>query len=60
MHPTYSRGKHLRVIHKGIVPLKGKIGLIFSEEPGYDLKLKILGKGSDRNPHTVSQKSHHL
>ena len=44
-------GKHLRAIHKGIVPPKGNSGLVPSEELGYDLKSKILGKGGDRRFH---------
>ena len=46
-----SLGKHLRAIHKGIVPPKGNSGLVPSEETDYDLKTKILGKGGDRRFH---------
>lgn len=41
-------GKHLKAIHKGSVPPKGNNGLVPSEEPDYDFKSKILGKGGDR------------
>lgn len=44
-------GKHLKAIHKGIVPPKGNTGLVPSQESGYDLKSKILGKGGDRRFH---------
>ncbi|NJL39888.1 MAG: hypothetical protein HC840_17120 [Leptolyngbyaceae cyanobacterium RM2_2_4] len=44
-------GKHLRAINKGLVPPKGNNGLVPSEEPDYDLKSKILGKGGDRRFH---------
>ncbi|MBV8883817.1 MAG: hypothetical protein JO235_07430 [Chroococcidiopsidaceae cyanobacterium CP_BM_RX_35] len=44
-------GKHLRAINKGLVPSKGNTGLVPSEEPGYDFKSKILGKGGDRRFH---------
>jgi hypothetical protein len=44
-------GKHLRAINKGLVPPKGNSGLVPSEEDGYDLKSKILGKGGDRRFH---------
>jgi hypothetical protein len=44
-------GKHLRAINKGIVPTKGSTGLVPSEQPGYDFKSKILGKGGDRRFH---------
>lgn len=44
-------GKHLRAINKGVVPPKGANGLVASEEPEYDFKSKILGKGGDRRFH---------
>lgn len=44
-------GKHLRAIQKGLVPPKGSNGLVPSEEPDYDFKSKILGKGGDRRFH---------
>ena len=44
-------GKHLRAINKGLVPPKGNSGLVPSEEEGYNLKSKILGKGGDRRFH---------
>jgi hypothetical protein len=44
-------GKHLRAINKGLVPPKGNNGLVASEEPDYDFKSKILGKGGDRRFH---------
>ncbi|MGF1493834.1 MAG: hypothetical protein ACFBSC_15545 [Microcoleaceae cyanobacterium] len=44
-------GKHLRAINKGLVPVKGNTGLVPSEEPDYDFKTKILGKGGDRRFH---------
>lgn len=37
--------KHLKAIEKGSVGPKGQTGLVPSEEPGYDLKTKVLGKG---------------
>lgn len=46
-----SIGKHLRAINKGLVPSKGNTGLVPSEEPDYDFKSKILGKGGDRRFH---------
>ncbi|NER92953.1 MAG: hypothetical protein F6J86_03730 [Symploca sp. SIO1B1] len=44
-------GKHLRSINKGLVPSKGNTGLVPSEEPGYDFKSKVLGKGGERRFH---------
>lgn len=44
-------GKHLRAIRKGFVAPKGSVGLVPSEEPGYDFKSKVLGKGGDRRFH---------
>ena len=44
-------GKHLRAIRKGFVAPKGNSGLVPSEEPGYDFKSKVLGKGGDRRFH---------
>ena len=44
-------GKHLRAITKGLVPHKGNTGPVPSEEPDYDFKSKILGKGGDRRFH---------
>ncbi len=43
--------KHLRAINKGVVPPRGNTGLVSSEEPDYDFKSKILGKGGDRRFH---------
>ncbi|MEJ1933735.1 hypothetical protein WDZ92_26335, partial [Nostoc sp. NIES-2111] len=40
-------GKHLKAIEKGQVPPRGSIGLVTSQESGYDLKSKVLGKGGD-------------
>ncbi len=44
-------GKHLKAIEKGQVPPRGNIGLVPSQEEGYDLKSKVLGKGGDRRFH---------
>jgi hypothetical protein len=44
-------GKHLRAIDKGKVAMRGHIGLVSSQEEGYDLKTKVLGKGGDRRFH---------
>ncbi|MEH2292999.1 hypothetical protein [Nostoc sp.] len=44
-------GKHLKAIEKGQVPLRGNVGLVTSQEEGYDLKSKVLGKGGDRRFH---------
>lgn len=38
-------GNHLKAIDKGEVPPQGDQGLIRSEEPGFDYKSKVLGKG---------------
>jgi len=49
---TYDQnGKHLRAIEKGRVPPKGNNGLVPSQEAGYDLKSKVLGKGGDYRFH---------
>ncbi|NEU81977.1 MULTISPECIES: hypothetical protein [Nostoc] len=45
------KGKHLKAIEKGLVPPRGNVGLVTSQESGYDLKSKILGKGGDRRFH---------
>jgi hypothetical protein len=45
-------GKHLKAIEKGKVSSRGGIGLVLSQEKGYDLKSKILGKGGDRRFHS--------
>jgi hypothetical protein len=45
------KGKHLKAIEKGIVPVQGSMGLVPSQEEGYDLKSKVLGKGGDRRFH---------
>jgi hypothetical protein len=45
------KGKHLKAIEKGEVPARGNIGLVASQEEGYDLKSKVLGKGGDRRFH---------
>lgn len=43
--------KHLKAIEKGIVALRGNIGLVPSEIEDYELKSKVLGKGGDRRFH---------
>ena len=49
---THARdGKHLRAIEKGSVPPKGNNALVSSQETGYDLKSKVLGKGGERRFH---------
>ncbi len=51
---TYDQnGKHLRAIEKGRVPPKGNNGLVPSQEAGYDLKSKVLGKGGDYRFHGI-------
>ena len=45
------KSKHLKAIEKGRVPPRGSIGLVPSQEEGYDLKSKVLGKGGDRRFH---------
>jgi hypothetical protein len=45
------KGKHLKAIEKGEVPQRGNIGLVPSQEQGYNLKSKVLGKGGDRRFH---------
>ena len=47
------KGKHLKAIEKGEVPARGNIGLVPSQEEGYYLKSKVLGKGGDRRFHGV-------
>ncbi len=47
------KGKHLKAIEKGQVPTRGNIGLVPSQEEGYDLKSKVLGKGGDRRFHAA-------
>jgi hypothetical protein len=54
-----AQGKHLRAINKGLVPPKGNSGLIPSEEEGYDLKSKILGKGGDSARQTLRERRFH-
>lgn len=44
-------GKHLKAIEKGPVLPRGNIGLVPSQEEGYNLKSKVLGKGGDRRFH---------
>lgn len=44
-------GKHIKSITKGMVHPSGSIGLVASQEEGYDLKSKVLGKGGDRRFH---------
>jgi hypothetical protein len=44
-------GKHLKAIEKGKVTMRGQVGLVPSQEEGYDLKSKVLGKGGDRRFH---------
>ncbi len=44
-------GKHLKAIEKGEVPPRANVGLVSSQEEGYDLKSKVLGKGGDRRFH---------
>lgn len=46
-----SNGKHLKLIEKGQVASRGNIGLVPSQEEGFDLKSKVLGKGGDRRFH---------
>ncbi|MFN6539197.1 MAG: hypothetical protein RM021_022995 [Nostoc sp. EkiNYC01] len=41
------KGKHLKAIEKGLVSPRGNVGLVASQESGYDLKSKVLGKGGD-------------
>jgi hypothetical protein len=48
------KGKHLKAIEKGEVPTRGNIGLVPSQEEGYDLKSKVLGKGGNRRFHAKS------
>ncbi|QLE54690.1 hypothetical protein [Nostoc sp. TCL26-01] len=45
------KGKHLKAIEKGQVSPRGNIGLVASQESGYDLKSKVLGKDGDRRFH---------
>ncbi|MFH7026689.1 MAG: hypothetical protein ACHBN1_15065 [Heteroscytonema crispum UTEX LB 1556] len=45
------KGKYLKAIEKGEVTPRGNIGLVPSQEQGYDLKSKVLGKGGDRRFH---------
>ncbi|MEA5601268.1 hypothetical protein [Nostoc sp. UHCC 0252] len=45
------KGKHLKAIEKGQVSPRGNVGLVASQESGYDLKSKVLGKGGDRRFH---------
>lgn len=45
------KGKHLKAIEKGEVSPRGNIGLVPSQEEGYDLKSKVLGKGGDKRFH---------
>ncbi|MEH2113745.1 hypothetical protein [Nostoc sp.] len=47
------KGKHLKAIEKGQVPPRGNVGLVASQESGYDLKSKVLGKGGDRRFHAT-------
>ncbi|MCC5663272.1 hypothetical protein LC653_04825 [Nostoc sp. CHAB 5784] len=41
----------LKAIEKGQVPPRANTGLVASQEEGYDLKSKVLGKGGDRRFH---------
>ena len=43
--------KHLKAIQNGRVSPDGSIGLVPSEEEGYDLKSKVLGEGGDYRYH---------
>jgi hypothetical protein len=45
------KGKHLKAMEKGEVLPRGNVGLVPSQEDGYDLKSKVLGKGGDRRFH---------
>ncbi|BAY97069.1 hypothetical protein NIES37_10060 [Tolypothrix tenuis PCC 7101] len=45
------KGKHLKAIDKGLVSPRGSVGLVQSQEVGYDLKSKVLGKGGDHRFH---------
>ncbi|WP_044986145.1 hypothetical protein [Sorangium cellulosum] len=49
-HPEF-RSKFDRAMEKGLVPPKGSTGIVRSELPGYDFKLKILGVGGDFRIH---------
>ncbi|MCY7321046.1 MAG: hypothetical protein LH660_04410 [Phormidesmis sp. CAN_BIN36] len=44
-------GKRLKAIEKGKIPPRGGVGLVLSQEEGYDLKSKVLGKGGDYRFH---------
>ncbi|MDF5707274.1 MAG: hypothetical protein PUP90_06215 [Nostoc sp. S4] len=48
------KGKHLKAIERGLVSPCGNVGLVASQESGYDLKSKVLGKGGDRRFHAKS------
>lgn len=43
--------KHLKAIEKGEVSPRGNIGLVPSQEEGYHLKSKVLGKGGNYRFH---------
>ncbi|WP_219907572.1 hypothetical protein [Aphanothece hegewaldii] len=43
--------KHLKAIEKGEVSPRGNMGLVPSEQEGYYLKSKVLGKGGDYRFH---------
>ncbi|MEY3866193.1 MAG: hypothetical protein ACRCT1_19180 [Microcoleaceae cyanobacterium] len=43
--------KHLKAIQNGRVATDGTIGLVPSQEEGYDLKSKVLGEGGDYRYH---------
>ena len=43
--------KHIKAIQNGVVPPEGSIGLVSSQEVGYDLKSKVLGEGGDYRFH---------
>jgi hypothetical protein len=44
-------GKHLKAIENGKIAPRGGVGLVVSQEEGFDLKSKVLGKGGDRRFH---------
>jgi hypothetical protein len=44
-------GKHLKAIEKGRVSPKGNNGLVPSQEAGFELKSKVLGKGGNYRFH---------
>jgi hypothetical protein len=49
-HPNYV-DKFNKAMEKGVVPPKGQSGIVPSELPGYQYKLKILGEGGNYRIH---------